>query len=278
MICLPWLALTLLAAGAGPRLETAEAAAVAEITEIAEVHVAVAANFAAPLDELARAFAKGSGRRVVASSGSSGKLYAQIKSGAPFEVLLSADSERPALLEREGAAVAGSRFTYALGKLVLWSRDPGLVDPQGKVLVSGRFQHLAIANPEIAPYGTAARQVLQSLGLWERLSPRLVLGEDIGQTYQFAATGNAELAFVALSQLRAAGRREGPPPGREAQPAATPVTGSFWLVPATRYQAIAQQAVLLARGKDKPAARAFLDFLRGPEARRLIEGFGYGVP
>jgi len=227
-----------------------------------EVAVAVAANFTAPLEKLAVAFEKASGHRLAISSGSSGKLYVQIIAGAPFEVLLSADAERPAQLEKEGAAVAGSRFTYAIGKLVLWSTDPGLVDPAGAVLAGDRFRHLAIPNPELAPYGAAARQVLQGLGLWQRLAPRLVQGEDIGQTYQFVETGNAELGFVALSQVRAAGKAR----------------GSLWIVPAERYRPIEQQAVLLARGKDDAAARAFLDFLRSTPARTLIQQFGYGIP
>jgi molybdate transport system substrate-binding protein len=228
----------------------------------ADVAVAVAANFTAPLDRLAAAFEKASGHHLVISSGSSGKLYLQITAGAPFEVMLSADAERPARLEKEGAAVAGTRFTYALGKLVLWSRDPGLVDGAGAVLAGGRFRHLAIPNPELAPYGAAARQVLQGLDLWEKLTPRIVQGEDIGQTYQFVATGNAELGFVALSQVRAAGQPQ----------------GSLWVVPAERYRPIEQQAVLLTRGKDNPAARAFLDFLRSAPARTMIQEFGYGLP
>jgi molybdate transport system substrate-binding protein len=228
----------------------------------AEVPVAVAANFAAPLDKLAAAFEKASGHHLVISSGSSGKLYLQITAGAPFEVMLSADSERPLRLEKEGAAVAGTRFTYAIGRLVLWSRDPGLVDPAGAVLAGDRFRHLAIPNPGVAPYGAAARQVLEDLDLWQKLAPRLVQGEDIGQTYQFVATGNAELGFVALSQVRAAGKPQ----------------GSLWIVPAERYRPIEQQAVLLARGKDHPATRAFLDFLRSAPARTLIQEFGYSLP
>ena len=228
----------------------------------ADVAVAVAANFSAPLEKLAAAFEKQSGHHLVVSSGSSGKLYLQITAGAPFAVMLSADVERPERLEKEGAAVSGTRFTYAIGKLVLWSRDPGLVDPAGAVLAGGRFHHLAIPIPELAPYGAAARQVLQGLNLWQKLAPRLVQGEDIGQTLQFVATGNAELGFVALSQVRAAGKPE----------------GSLWIVPAERYRPIEQQAVLLARGKDDPAARAFLDFLRSAPARALIQEFGYGLP
>jgi molybdate transport system substrate-binding protein len=238
------------------------AAAAGRPARAADVSVAVAANFTAPLDKLAAAFEKVSGHHLVISSGSSGKLYVQITAGAPFEVMLSADAERPLRLEKEGAAVAGTRFTYAVGKLVLWSTDPGLVDPAGAVLAGGRFRHLAIPNPELAPYGAAARQVLQGLDLWEKLTPRIVQGEDIGQTYQFVATGSAELGFVALSQVRAAGKPQ----------------GSLWIVPAERYRPIEQQAVLLTRGRDDPAARAFLDYLRSAPARALIQEFGYGLP
>jgi molybdate transport system substrate-binding protein len=238
------------------------AAIAASAASSAEVSVAVAANFSGPLDKLAAAFEKETGHHLLISSGSSGKLYVQIKAGAPFEVMLSADSERPLRLEKEGAAVAGSRFTYAIGRLVLWSKEPGLVDSAGAVLAGGGFRHLAVPSPENAPYGAAARQVLQGMDLWQKLAPRIVQGEDIGQTYQFVATGNAELGFVALSQIRAAGKPQ----------------GSLWIVPAERYRPIEQQAVLLARGKDDPAARAFLEFLRSAPARALIQEFGYGLP
>ncbi len=231
----------------------------------AEVKVAVAANFAAPLDAIAAAFLKASGHPLAISVGSTGKLAAQIENGAPFEVLLAADAERPALLEKEGSAVAGSRFTYARGRLVLWSADPALVDTDGKVLGTARFHHLAVANPKLAPYGAAAQQVLTGLGLWQKLAPLVVQGEDIGQTYQFVATRAAELGFVALSQVRA-GIASGQP------------KGSLWLVPESRYQPIEQQAVLLVKGKANPAAQALLDFLKGPETRAVLERFGYGLP
>jgi molybdate transport system substrate-binding protein len=234
----------------------------------AEVRVAVAANFTAPCEEIGRAFEKASGHHVAISSGSSGKLAAQIQNGAPFEVLLAADAERPALLEKDGLAVAGSRFTYAFGRLVLWSPDPALVDGAGKVLASSSFRHLAIANPKLAPYGAAAEQVLDGLGLLERLTPRLVQGEDIGQTFQFVGSGAAELGFVALSQLRAAAGGS----------AGAKIKGSLWIVPEASYRPIGQQAVLLVRGKDSPAARAFLDFLKSAEARGVIERYGYGLP
>ena len=233
----------------------------------AEVKVAVAANFTAPCEEIARAFEKASGHHVAISSGSTGKLAAQIRNGAPFEVLLAADAERPALLEKDGTAVAGSRFTYALGRLVLWSPDPALVDGAGKVLASGSFRHLAIANPSLAPYGAAAEQVIEGLGLRQRLAPLLVQGEDIGQTWQFVASGAAELGFVALSQVRAAGGG-----------AAGKVKGSLWIVPEASYRPIAQQAVLLAKGRDNPGAPEFMDFLKGGEARAILERYGYGLP
>ena len=233
-----------------------------------EVKVAVAANFTVPLEEIGRAFESATGNHLAVSTGSTGKLAAQIQNGAPFEVLLAADAERPAVLEKDGSAVAGSRFTYARGRLALWSREPGLVDAGGKVLAAGSFRHLAIANPRLAPYGAAAQEVLTGLGLWERLTPRLVQGEDIGQTYQFVASGAAELGFVALSQVRAAA--VGGPGGK--------VQGSLWVVPDASYHPIDQQAVLLAKGKDSPAAKAFLDFLKGPATRAVLERFGYGLP
>lgn len=227
-----------------------------------EVHVAVAANFVGPLGRIAKTFERETGDRVLFSAGSTGKLYAQIRNGAPFDVMLAADARRPELLEQEGLAVPGSRFTYAVGKLVLWSPKPGFVDPAGEVLKSGRFERLAIANPKTAPYGAAARQTLERLGLWQSLAPRLVQGEDIGQTFQFVASGNAELGFVALSQVKGAPRYH----------------GAYWEVPQTLYQPVEQQAVLLAKGRDNPAARAFLAFLKGKTGRAMIERSGYGVP
>jgi molybdate transport system substrate-binding protein len=229
------------------------------------VQVAVAANFAAPLDLIAAAFRKDSGHPLAISSGSTGKLAAQIENGAPFEVLLAADAEHPAQLEKRGSAVAGSRFTYARGRLALWSADPALVDADGKVLAGGRFHHLAIANPQLAPYGAAAQQALTALGLWQKLTPLLVQGEDIGQAYQFVASRAADLGFVALSQVRG-GIVSGQP------------KGSVWLVPETLYKPIEQQAVLLPKGAADPAARALLEFLKGQETRAVLERFGYGLP
>lgn len=227
-----------------------------------DVAVAVAANFTDVTRQLVPRFEAATGHRVKASFGSTGKLYAQIENGAPFEVFLAADAARPRRLEENGLAVAGSRFTYARGRLLLWSAEPARVDAAGRVLEDGGFQHLAIANPKTAPYGVAAQQVLEGLGLWPRLQRRLVRGDNIAQTFQFVATGNAELGFIAKSQVMAlpAGER-----------------GSSWEVEERLHRPIEQQAVLLTRGKDNGAATAFLDYLRGDTAQKLIEGFGYGV-
>jgi molybdate transport system substrate-binding protein len=227
----------------------------------AEVRVAVAANFAAPMAHIAEAFAAATGHSAKLSSGATGKFYAQIVAGAPFDVLLAADGETPRRLVDEGHAVPASRFTYAVGRLVLWSATPGRVDEQGAVLGSGRFAHLAIANPKVAPYGAAAMQVLRARGLAEALAPKLVTGESIAQAYQFVASGNAELGFVALSQVLQPGR---------------PVTGSMWRVPEALHSPIVQDAVLLKRGSDNPAAAALLQFLQGTAARELVRAHGYG--
>lgn len=225
-----------------------------------EVRVAVAANFIGTLDRLGKAFGAESGNTLLVSAGSTGKLYAQIRNGAPYDVLLAADIDHPQRLEREKLAVAGSRFTYARGRLALWSRDPGRVDAEARVLRTDSFRHLAIANPRTAPYGAAAQQALQHLGLWPTLAPRLVRGEDIGQAFQFVQSGNAELGFVALAQIR------------QLRPDAR---GSFWSVPARFYDPIEQQAVLLARAKANAAARAFLVFLQSQHAREIIRADGY---
>jgi len=225
-----------------------------------EVQVAVAANFAAPMQELAAEFARSSPHRAVAIVGATGKLYAQIRNGAPFEVLLAADAATPRRLEDEGAAVAGQRFTYAIGKLVLYSARPGFVDAKGEVLQQARFSHLAIANPQTAPYGAAALQALQALGLRQRLASTFVQADNIAQAFEFVATGNAELGFVALSQVAAPGKAS---------------AGSWWLVPAALYAPIRQDAVLLKAGANRPAARAFLDFLRSDKAQALIRTYGY---
>src|SRR5262245_44476872 len=223
-----------------------------------EIRVAVATNFSEPMAALVELFERGSEHTVLVSSGSTGNHYAQIRNGAPFEAFFSADTERPKLLEAEGSAVAGSRFLYAVGRLALWSPQPGVVDPAGRVLENGSFRFLAIANPELAPYGAAAREVMMSRNVWTALQSRLVQGQDIGQAYSFVHTGNAELGFVAYSQIM--------------KPNST-IEGSYWLVPDALHRPIAQEAVLL---RDVPAARAFLEFVKTAPARDLIRSYGYG--
>ncbi|MFA5243645.1 MAG: molybdate ABC transporter substrate-binding protein [Sulfuricella sp.] len=227
------------------------------------VQVAVASNFSQPMARIAAAFQRDTGHQLLLSSGSSGKFYAQIASGAPFEVFLSADDEIPLRLEKEGHAVAGSRTTYAIGKLVLWSPRPGYVDDKGEVLRGGGFTRLAVANPKTAPYGAAARELMERQGLRQTLQPRLVQGESIAQAYQFVASGNAELGFVALSQVR---NESGE------------IRGSLWLVPQALYTPIRQDAVLLAKGRGKAAAGQFMAYLGSPKAAAIIQSFGYELP
>lgn len=250
-----------------PQLSTLVAAllglAAAFAASAGEVQVAVAANFAAPAKRIAEAFARATGHRATLVTGSTGKFHAQIVNGAPFDVLLSADDETPARLEQAGHVQAGTRFTYAVGRLVLWSAKPGVVDGDGAVLKRGDFRHLALANPKLAPYGQAAMETLAALGLADALRPRFVLGENIAQTHQFAASGNAELGFVALAQVAKDGRI---------------ADGSGWIVPAHLHQPIRQDAALLARGRDNAAAKAFLDWLKGEAAQTTIRGFGYDRP
>ncbi len=237
----------------------------------AEVRVAVAANFAAPLAALAPGFSAATGHRLQFSSGATGKFYAQIRQGAPFDVLLAADEETPARLVEEGHALGATRFTYAVGQLVLWSATPGLVDAEGAVLRSAGWRHLAIANPKTAPYGRAALQVLRGRGLEAAVQPRLVTGESIAQAYQFVATGNAELGFVALSQVQQVqqpGHVSGHAPGRA--PA-----GSMWRVPPAEHSPIRQDAVQLKAGQHNPAARALLAYLQTEPARQLMRRHGY---
>ncbi|HEY0634773.1 MAG TPA: molybdate ABC transporter substrate-binding protein [Gammaproteobacteria bacterium] len=240
--CMTWLAAT--AAGAG------------------EVQVAVAANFTAPMKLIATEFEKSSGHQAKLSFGATGKFYAQIKNGAPFEVLLAADDETPRKLEQEGAAVAGSRLTYAVGKLVLWSANSRYVDGKGEVLKQGAYKHLALAAPKLAPYGAAAQEVLGTLGLLTAVEPKRVQGENIAQTYQFIKSGNAELGFIALSQVYEAGKLK---------------EGSAWIVPSDLYSPIRQDAVLLATGKDNPAAAELLKFMQSDKARAVITSFGYAL-
>jgi molybdate transport system substrate-binding protein len=227
-----------------------------------EVQIAVAANFTAPAKLIAVAFEQDTGHRAALAFGATGKFYAQIRNGAPFEVLLSADDNTPARLEGEGAAVAGSRFTYAIGRLVLWSAKPRYVDDMGEVLKRGEFNHLAIANPKLAPYGAAAVETLTALNLLDTLHPKFVQAENIAQTYQFVATGNAELGFVALSQVMQDGKV---------------AEGSAWVVPAGLHQPIRQDAVLLEQGRDQPAAAAWLAYLKGDKAQAVIRSFGYDL-
>ena len=244
-----------------PRLTLLVALFLASLGTFAdEVQVAVAANFTAPMQKIAAGFEKDTGHKAALSFGATGKFYAQIVNGAPFEVLLAADDETPARLEKEGHAVAGSRFTYAIGKLVLWSADPDRVDAKGDVLKTGCFKHIALANPKTAPYGAAAIEVMTRLGVLARLEPLFVQGENISQTLQFISTGAAELGFVALSQVFKEGKVTG---------------GSMWAVPASLYQPILQDAVLLAKGKDKAAPAALLSYLKGPKAQAIIKSYGY---
>ena len=226
-----------------------------------EVSVAVAANFATPMQKIAVLFTQDTGHTATLSMGSTGKFYAQIKNGAPFHVLLSGDDETPLRLEKENAAAPHTRFTYAAGKLVLWSKQAGFVDAQGDVLRKGNFSHLAIADPKLAPYGAAAIETLQALGLLTKLQPRLVQGESIGQAYQFVASGNAQLGFVALPQVMSNDRI---------------TEGSAWLVPPHLYQALRQDAVILKNGKDNKAATALMAYLKTEKARAVIRSFGYG--
>ncbi|MBL8770315.1 MAG: molybdate ABC transporter substrate-binding protein [Phenylobacterium sp.] len=236
------------------------AAALAGPAGAAEVKVAVAANFAEPAKAIAARFKARTGHDATLSFGSSGQFFTQIANGAPYGVFLSADRERPERAEAQGLAAPGSRFTYAVGRLVLYSKAPGFVDPRGDVLRQGRFEKIAIADPKTAPYGLAAMQTMRSLGLEGRLKGRLVQGASITQAYQFVDTGAAEIGFVALSQVVNARR------------------GSRWIVPSRLHAPIEQQAVLLRRGAGNAAARAFVAFLQGPEAKAIVRRYGYEIP
>ena len=227
-----------------------------------EVKVAVAANFTAPMQKIAADFEKDTGHKVQLAFGSTGKLYAQIRNGAPFEILLAADDTTPAKLEKESTGVAGSRFTYAIGKLVLWSSQPGFIDNKGYVLNKGNFKHVAIANPKLAPYGAAAIQTLTALKLFDAIQPKFVQGENIAQAHQFVATGNAELGFIALSQVMKDGKI---------------ADGSAWIVPTSLHQPILQDAILLEKGKRKTAAEALMKYLRSDPAAAVIMSFGYAL-
>ena len=230
-----------------------------------EVTAAVAANFTAPMQHIAQAFAQDTGHKAQLALGATGKFYAQIKNGAPFAVLLAADDETPARLEKEGLAVAGTRLTYATGRLALWSKQANLVDDKGEVLRTVEklgVQKIAIADPKLAPYGAAAMEVIQHLGVQASVAPKLVQGESIGQTYQFVSTENAQLGFVALSQISFDGRI---------------TQGSAWVVPQHMHTPLKQDAVLLNAGKDSMAAQALLKYLQGDKAKAIIRQYGYAL-
>ncbi len=226
----------------------------------AEIRIAVASNFTRAMMGLVQQFEADTGHKVKLVFGSTGKHYAQIKNGAPFDAFFAADMKRPKLLEDEGLAVPDSRFSYALGRLVLWSPETGYVDSAGKVLSDGSYYHLAIANPKLAPYGRAAKEVLQSRGLWKAMKGRAVRGENIGQAFQFVHSGNAELGFVAYSQVKYPGQS---------------IIGSYWEVPQTLYSPILQQAVVL---KDTAVTRAFIKYIKSKPALEIIQDYGYDVP
>ena len=225
----------------------------------ADIKVAVAANFTDTAKELAALYQKKTGNTVTMTFGASGNFFSQIEQGAPFEVFLSADAERPTKLEADGFGIKGSRFVYAYGTLVLWSATPGFVDDKGAVLAKGQFEHLSIADPAAAPYGVAAVETLKKLSLYDKLTPKIVKGASIAQAYTFVNTGSAELGFVALSQVIKFPR------------------GSVWYVPKADYTPIDQQAILLKPGESDPAAKAYLDFLKTPEAVKIITSYGYQV-
>jgi molybdate transport system substrate-binding protein len=227
-----------------------------------EVQVAVAANFTTPMKTIAADFEKATGHKAILSFGATGKFYAQITNGAPFDILLAADDETPKKLDNEKSTVAGSRFTYAIGKLVLWSAKPDAVDAKGEILTNGNFAHLAIAAPKLAPYGLAAQETLTRLGLYDKLQPKIVTGESIGQTFTFVQTGNAELGFVALSQVVEGGKIK---------------SGSGWIVPANLHNPIRQDGVILAKGKDNKAAAALMDYLKSEPAKAVIRSYGYDL-
>ena len=247
----PWVALlTILALMSG----------IASAARGETAHIAVASNFRTTAEEIADAFEEETGHRALLSFGSTGKLFTQIAYGAPYEVFLAADRARPERAESEGLAVVGSRIPYARGRLVLYSSDATLIEENGpEVLRGDRVLKLAIANPGTAPYGAAALEVMRRLGVEEALRTRIVRGDNIAQTYQFVATGNAQLGFIALSQVLGEKR------------------GSSWRIPDEFYGPILQEAVLLEKGEESRSARAFLNFLQGKIARRIIESHGYGL-
>lgn len=228
-----------------------------------EAMVAVAANFSAPMQQIAALFQKETGHQIKLSFGASGGIYAQIKNGAPFDLFLSADQLTPQKLEAEGLGVPNSRFTYATGQLVLWSKQEGLVDAKGHVLQNKSIQPIALANPKLAPYGAAAMETMTNLGLLKELQSKLVQGDNIAQTYQFVSTQNAQIGFVALSQVFANGKI---------------TSGSAWIVPGNLHQPIQQDVILLRKGQDNKAATALLLYLKGEQAKKIMKSFGYLSP
>lgn len=225
-----------------------------------EIRVAVASNFTSTIKALSKNFEEKTEHKILLIFGATGRHYAQIKNGAPFDIFFAADSERPKLLEKDDLIVEGSRFTYALGKLVLWSPTKDFVDEEGKILRQGDFYHLAVANPKLAPYGRATQEVLKNQGQWEALKPKMVRGENIAQTFQFVSTGNAKLGFVSLSQVLNLEESK---------------QGSWWDIPESLYSPIKQQVVLL---NDKPSTRAFFDFIKSEGGRTIIKHHGYELP
>ncbi|MBU0687955.1 MAG: molybdate ABC transporter substrate-binding protein [Gammaproteobacteria bacterium] len=228
-----------------------------------EVRVAVASNFTAPMERIVPLFEQATGHKAKVSYGSTGKFYAQIRNGAPYDVFLAADDETPKKLVRQELAVGQSRFVYALGKLVLWSVQPDIVDDKATLLNKGNFNKLSIANPRLAPYGVAAKETLTKLTMWNAMQRKLVQGENITQAYQFVASENADLGFIALSQIMRDGKIS---------------QGSWWIVPPTMYQPIKQSAVQLSEAQDVEAAQALLTFLRGKQAAAIIRSYGYELP
>jgi molybdate transport system substrate-binding protein len=236
--------------------------AAAAVAAADEIVIAVAANFTAPMQRIAAAFEQKTSHKIKASFASTGKLYAQIHNGAPFEAMLAADDKTPNKLEKEGMTATGSQFTYAIGRLALWSAKPSFVDGKGKVLKSGDFNKLAIANPKLAPYGVAAIETMSALGLKDALESKFVMGENVAQAFQFVDSGNADLGFVALSQVMKDGQM---------------TKGSAWIVPAELHAPIRQDAVVLQEGNGSPAVAALMEFLKSDEARAIIRSFGYAI-
>ncbi len=239
--------------------------AVLPLTPLAaeEVQIAVASNFSAPARKICDVFERKTGHKVIISYGSTGKLYAQIKNGAPFEIFLSADVETPEKLIEEKLSASHTPYRYATGRLVLWSSSPGYIDSKGIILQKGNFEHLAIANPKLAPYGRAAVEVLRKLGLIEKIKPGLVQGENITQAYQFISSGNAQLGFLALSQL--------------IDNSGEIRRGSYWIVPANLYSPLHQAGILLKAGENNRAAIDFFQFLKSPGAKKIIQKSGYAI-